>query len=347
MGTIKATPFGILPDGREVTAYTLQRDRLLATVLDLGATVADVKYNGNSIVRGFDSLASYLSADGYLGAVVGRAGNRIAGGRFSIDGKSYELFCNNGKNHLHGGKSGFNKKLWRAETRDGDEPSVTFSVISPDMDEGYPGQLSVAVRYTLTRRGGLRIDYTATADAPTVINLTNHAYFNLNGKGDILSHKLTLAADRYLPTDEGLIPTGEIKSVDKTPFDFRAEKTVGRDLDLSCRDLGVAGGYDHCFIFYPVKDPENCPRATLRGDISGLELRLYTDRPGVQLYTGNFLGDPRFPFRGGEAQTKRAALCLETESAPDAVNQSALDALGTTILRPGDEWRSFTEYVFS
>lgn len=347
MSGIKSEIFGKLPDGRAVTAYTLSRGSLTATILDLGATVADLSFDGLSLVRGYDSLESYYEADGYLGAVVGRVGNRIAGGSFRLDGREYSLFCNNGVNHLHGGKNGFDKKLWRAQPHAGDEPSIELSLLSPDGDEGYPGNLSVTVLYTLTSRGGLRIDYTFNTDAPTVANLTNHTYFNLNGKGDILSHTLTLAADRYLPTDNGLIPTGEIKSVEGTPFDFRSGKTVGRDIDKPCRDLELAGGYDHCFVFSPVAAPEDEPRAILRGDISDRELRLYTDRPGVQFYTGNFLGNPRFPFRGGVAQSKRAALCLETESAPDAVNQPQLDALGTTVLRPGVTRHSFTEYVIS
>lgn len=215
--------FGTLPDGRAVTAYTLTRGDIMAKILDLGATVADVRVAGVSVVRGYDTLDSYLHADGYLGAVVGRVGNRIAKGHFTLDGKEHTLFRNNGENHLHGGKIGFDKRLWRAEIHDGDEPSLLFTYVSPDGEECYPGDLTVRVRYTLTARGGLRLDYTAVTDAPTPLNLTNHMYFNLNGKGDILSHHLTLSADRYLPTDAGLIPTGEIKSVAGTPFDFAPE----------------------------------------------------------------------------------------------------------------------------
>lgn len=349
---IRHDPFGVTPDGRAVTVYTLKRGGMTVKILDLGATVADIRLDRGaageiSVVRGYDTLESYLNADGYLGAVVGRVGNRIAKGRFTLDGNEYTLFCNNGENHLHGGKFGFDKHIWRAEVKDAEEPSLTLTCISPDGEEGYPGSVVATVRYTLTARGGLRLEYLAVTGAPTPINLTNHMYFNLNGEGNILDHTLMLAADRYLPTDPGLIPTGEIKSVAGTPFDFRAGKTVGSDINSDCRDLELAGGYDHCMLFAGAQDPESDERAVLRGDVSGITMRMYTDRPGVQLYTGNFLGDPRFPFRGGEPQAKRAALCLETEAAPDAVNQPALNDICNTVLHPGDVYRSFTEYVFS
>lgn len=343
--------FGKTDDGRDITVFTLKRGKMTAKILDLGATVADIILDRGekqiSVVRGYDTADSYLHADGYLGAVVGRVGNRIAGGRFVLDGREYDLYCNNGANHLHGGKSGFDKKIWRADASDGDEPSLLLTCVSEDGEEGYPGCLVTSVRYTLTARGGLRLDYLAVCSAPTPLNLTNHTYFDLNGEGDILSHTLTLAADKYLPTDAGLIPTGEVRDVAGTPFDFRSGKTVGRDMDSDDTDLRLGGGYDHCMLFSLTDNAENDARAILRGDKSGIEMRMYTDRPGVQLYTGNFLGDPRFPFRGGETQIKRAALCLETEAAPDAVNQPHLNAICNTVLRPGDVYRSFTEYVFS
>ncbi len=352
MAELTSRPFGNLPDGRTVTEYTLTRGALSVKILDCGATVADIiltRDDGKaiSLVRGYDSIESYLGADGYLGAIVGRVGNRIAGGRFRLDGKTYTLYKNDGENHLHGGKCGFDKKMWHTEPMCDDTPELTLSCISPDGDEGYPGDLMVSVRYSLTARGGVRLDYTALTNAPTPINLTNHTYFNLNGDGDILSHTLTIQADRYLPTDESLIPTGMLKSVCGTPFDFRKEKRVGADFDLSNRDLGIAGGYDHCMLFSNVADVEREARVRLCGNLSGVVMDVFTDRPGVQFYTGNFLGNAKFPFRGGEEQQKHAALCLETEAAPDAVNRPHLNSISNTVLRPGDVFRSFTEYVFS
>lgn len=352
MAELTSRSFGTLPDGRTVTEYTLTRGALSVKILDLGATVADIIFTradgkAISLARGYDSLESYLGADGYLGAVVGRVGNRIAGGRFRLDGKTYTLYKNDGENHLHGGRCGFDKKLWRAEPMCDDTPELTLSCISPDGDEGYPGDLMVSVRYSITDRCGLRLDYTAFTNAPTPINLTNHTYFNLNGDGDILSHTLMIRADRYLPTDEGLIPTGMLKSVAATPFDFRESKTIGADLDMSDRDLGIARGYDHCMLFTRAEDTERETRIRLCGDQSGVVMDVFTDRPGVQLYTGNFLGNVKYPFRGGEEQQKRAALCLETEAAPDAVNRPHLNSISNTVLRPGDVFKSFTEYVFS
>lgn len=352
MHGISKEPFGTLPNGKKVTLYTLRRKGITVKLIDLGATVVDIvldRPDGTalSVVRGYDDLSSYLNADGYLGAVVGRIGNRIANGHFSLDGKKYTLYQNDGKNHLHGGKCGFDKRLWKVDEAPDGEPSLTFSLLSPDMDEGYPGDLIASVRYSLTERGGLRLDYTAACDAPTPLNLTNHTYFNLNGTGDILSHGISMKADSYLPTDKGLIPTGELRSVDGTPFDLRARTTVSHGFAAPNDDITLAGGYDHCMIFTSTGDPEHDARVSLVGDKSGIEMKLYTDRPGVQFYSGNFLGNPRYPFRGGETQKKHAALCLETEALPDAVNQPQLNAVCDTVLRPGNIYRSFTEYVFS
>ncbi len=341
-------PFGSF-GGAEVSAYTLSAGDLAVTVSDLGATILSVKLKLKSgevrdLVRGYDDIDSYLNAEGYLGAVVGRVGNRICRGKFTLDGKDYSLFVNNGANHLHGGKCGFDKKVYSlADISDGDEPSITFVSSSPDMEEGYPGQLDWSVKYTLTSKGGLRIDYRAVCDAPTPVNLTNHVYFNLDGCGTVAEHTLVMDADRYLPTDETMIPTGEIKPVDGTAFDYRTAKTLGEGMNSSERDVEIGGGLDHCMVFTDGKRGF-VERARVTGGKGDAELTLFTDRPCVQLYTGNFLGDPKFPFRGGEPQVKRAAFCLETQIMPDAVNHPNFT---NSVLRPGEVLETSTEFRFA
>lgn len=334
--------------GQNVYSYTLTSHdgRLQAVVSEYGARLLRlcVMVNGEmrDVVQGFDTLESYENAEGYLGAVVGRFGNRICRGRFTLDGKDYTLFCNDGENHLHGGECGFDKKVWQSSCADGDEPWVTFTTLSPDGDEGYPGNLNVSVTYTLTRENGIRIDYLATTDKKTVIGLTNHAYFNLAGEGDIGSHTISIDADRYLPTDRGLIPTGEIRDVTGTAFDFREYKKVSCALESDDGDIEIGGGVDHCLIFSSSTKTFQ-KRVSVVSPSCDLEMSVYTDRPCVQFYTGNFLGDPRYPFRNGVPQQRRHAFCLETEGMPDAINHP--DFLDCT-LAPGTEWRTSTEYRF-
>ena len=330
-------------DGREVSLYILKNDSLEVTLSDYGATIIRVRLalkNGEvrDLVRGYDDLASYMNADGYLGAVVGRVGNRICKGKFSLDGKEYELYCNNGANHLHGGKIGFDKKIYDVSI-DGD--SILFSATSPDGEEGYPGKLDYSVRYTLAE-SSLRLDYFAVTDKATPVNLTNHVYFNLMGAGTIYSHRISIDADRYIPTDDTLIPTGEIASVEGTPFDFREEKFISAGILGTHKDITIGGGLDHCVVFTDRGEGMH-ERVKVTSPDGLVTLKTYTDLPAVQLYSGNFLGNKKFPFRGDEKQIKRAAFCLETENMPDSVNHANFT---NTVLRPGEEYKNSTVYEF-
>ena len=330
-------------DGREVSLYILKNDSLEVTLSDYGATIIRVRLalkNGEvrDLVRGYDDLASYMNADGYLGAVVGRVGNRICKGKFILDGKEYELYCNNGVNHLHGGKIGFDKKIYDVAI-DGD--SILFSATSPDGEEGYPGKLDYSVKYTLSD-SSLRLDYYAVTDKATPVNLTNHVYFNLMGAGTIYSHRILIDADRYIPTDDTLIPTGEIASVEGTPFDFREEKFISAGILGTHKDITIGGGLDHCVVFTDRGEGMH-ERVKVTSPDGLVTLKTYTDLPAVQLYSGNFLGNKKFPFRGGEKQIKRAAFCLETENMPDSVNHANFT---NTILRPGEEYTTATVYEF-
>ena len=352
MMNIKKEIFGILPGGGEVFSYTLTNaGGMSVKILDYGGTVVELRApdkNGAfcDVVAGYDSLDSYLYADGYLGALIGRFGNRIADGKFSLDGVEYALAVNNGKNHLHGGRSGFDSKIWNVTVCDGDEPSLLLSYTSPDGEEGYPGELDITVKYTLTADNALSINYKATADKRTPVNLTNHTYFNLAGFdfGDILTHELAIDADTYLPTDEGLIPTGEIASVTGTPFDFREPKEIGRDIGAPDKDLLQAGGYDHCFNFVGGARGRIEKRIDLYHKDSGRLMEVYTDQPCVQVYTANFLNDTRYPLKSGVPQKSQSFICLETESMPDSPNHRSFT---DTILPPGEEYNYTTIYKFS
>ena len=331
-------------EGREVSLYILKNDKLEVTLSDYGATIIRVRLtlkNGEvrDLVRGYDDLNSYVNADGYLGAVVGRVGNRICRGKFTLDGADYELYCNNGVNHLHGGKVGFDKKIYDTVI-DGD--SVVFSATSPDGEEGYPGKLDYSVKYTLTDNS-LRLDYYAVTDKATPLNLTNHVYFNLMGAGTVYTHRITVDADRYIPTDDTLIPTGEVASVDGTPFDFREEKFLGAGILGTHKDITLGGGLDHCVVFTDRGEGMH-ERVKVTSPDGLVTLKTYTDMPAVQLYSGNFLGNKNYPFRGGEKQIKRAAFCLETEAYPDSVNHPHFT---NTVLRPGEEYKTATVYEFT
>lgn len=351
MMNITKERFGTLCDGRDVFAYTLKNaSGMSAKILDYGGTVVELRApdkNGAfcDVVGGYDTLDSYVQADGYLGALIGRFGNRIANGKFTLDGVEYTLAANNGKNHLHGGTCGFDSKILDVTPCDGDEPTLLLRYTSPDGEEGYPGTLDVTVEYVLRADNALFINYKATTDKRTPINLTNHSYFNLAGFdfGNILTHELKIDADSYLPTDESLIPTGEIASVEGTPFDFREAKKIGRDIGQHHKDLLQAGGYDHCFNFTGGSRGKVEKRIELYHEESGRLMEVYTDQPCVQVYTANFLNDARYPFKLGIPQKTQSFICLETESMPDSPNHSGFT---NTILSPGEEYNYTTIYKF-
>ena len=337
-------------DGKEVYNYTMKnRNGMTVTVSEFGGAIVEIRVpdkfgRSSDVAGGFDSLRDYVLADGYLGAIVGRTANRIANGKFKLDGKVYHLYLNNGKNSLHGGKVGFSHRLWNVKPEDGEEPRLVLSLVSPDGEEGYPGTLNVTVVYELLSNNALAIRYEATTDKKTIVGLTNHTYFNLGGyaSGKIYDHVLQIEADSYLPTDEGLIPTGVFQPVEGTPFDFREPKAIGRDIDADNADLKTAGGYDHCFCFTGGATKEPVLRIMAYEPNSGRILKVYTDQPAVQFYSGNFLGGSEFPMKGGYPCQKQTAFCLETQAFPNAVNRKEFPSV---ILKAGERYESTTEYV--
>ena len=331
-------------DGKDVFLYTLTNAKgVQVKISNYGATVTswvspDKNNKPSSIVLGFDSLSGYLAKPPYFGAVVGRYGNRIAKGKFKIDNTQYTLATNNGSNALHGGLKGFDKQVWDASTQNDSTASLLLSYTSKDGEEGYPGNLKVTVRYTLTNDDELKIEYNATTDKPTVLNLTNHSYFNLTGdvSNSILDETLMIDADNYTPVDTTLIPTGEIKPVKGTPFDFTKAKKIGLEIGA------VSGGYDHNFVLNK-KDSSLQKIAALKDSISGRTLEVFTTQPGVQFYTGNFL-DGTLSTPGAKKINQHAALCLETQHFPDSPNQPKFP---TTLLLPGEQFQSVTVYKLS
>ena len=299
----------------------------------------DKKGNFNDIVLGFDTLDEYVNDNPYFGCIAGRFANRIAGGKFSLEGKTYQLAQNDGANHLHGGERGFDKVLW--EARASTANSLTLSYTSKDGEEGYPGRLEVEVTYTLTDDNELRIDYAAATDAPTIVNLTNHSYFNLSGADDILAHEVHLNADSFTPIDDGFIPTGELKEVAGTPFDFRAFIPIGARIHDDNEQLKFADGYDHNWVLNgQAGDLRRV--ATVREVETGRVLEVFTTQPGVQFYSGNFL--THVNGKGGRIYKKRAGFCLETQHFPDSPNQPHFPS---AVLRPGNRYEEITVFKFS
>ena len=349
---IKKELFGVLADGKEVYAYTLSNQNgMEVKILSYGGALAQIKVPDRKgcftdVIGGYDCLESYVGGDGYQGALIGRFGNRIAKGNFTLDGKEYNMFINNGVNHLHGGEFGFNAKVWDVTEVDGEEPALVMHIVSPDGEEGYPGNLDLTVTYTLSKQNGLSLRYVATTDKATILNLTNHTYFNLGGyaSGSIHPLQLWLDADSYLPTDDTLIPTGEIRSVEGTPFDFRTMKEIGKDIGAENIDLKLAGGYDHCLNFVGGETKEPVKRGELYDPSTGRVMEMYTNQPCVQFYSGNFLTNEEFPFKGGYKQVPQTLLCLETQHMPDSINH---ENFTNCVLRPGEVYDYTTEYRFS
>ena len=340
--------FGTTSDGTTIDRYTLTNTRgLEAEIMTFGGIITALRVpdrNGapGDVVLGFDTLAPYLRKHPYFGALVGRYANRIANGQFELDGTTYTLAQNDGSNHLHGGPEGFHQKIWAAQPRDtSDGPSLELSLVSPDGEEGYPGNLSVTVVYTLTDQNELRIDYTATTDQATVLNLTNHSYFNLSGGGDILGHEMQLFSSRFIPINDNLIPTGEIRPVEGTPMDFRTPTPIGARIDNDDEQLCNGLGYDHCWVLD--KAPDALGHAARAYDpASGRTLDVYTTQPGVQFYSGNML-DGSLTGKNGQIYAKRTGFCLETEHFPDSPNQPQFPS---TVLRPGETYQQTTIFRF-
>jgi aldose 1-epimerase len=350
---MKPSTFGVLADGREILEYTLDNSAgMSARFINYGATITslsvpDREGNIEDVVLGYDSLQGYVNGSEYFGAVVGRYGNRIGKGQFLIDGQQYQLTINNGENHLHGGKIGFNKVLWEAEVlNDSDMPAVRFRYVSPDGEEGYPGTVALNVTYTLTDDNELRIDYEGMTDKPTILNPTQHSYFNLSGKftETILGHTLMIDADRFTPVDEGLIPTGELASVENTPLDFRQSQTIGARIDDSFEQLVLGQGYDHNWVLRDYTgDGKIHEAAQLYDPSSGRLMTVFTDQPGIQFYSGNFL-DGSAIGKNGIVYGHRTGLCLETQVFPDSPNKPDFPS---AILKPGQVYRQTTIYQFS
>ena len=348
---VTQAPFGALPDGKKVTLFTLTNaSGAEVKLIDFGARVVSLKVpdrqgTSRDVVLGYDDLAGYQSDKSFFGAIVGRYGNRIAAGKFTLDGKTYQLDTNDGANHLHGGAQGFYKKLWQAApVKSKDGPAVKLTYVSAAGEGGYPGKVTLAVTYTLTRDNGLRIEYHGTTDKPTILNPTNHAYFNLSGDPaqTILDEELQIDADQTTPVGPGLIPTGALADVAGTPMDFRKPTKIGARIDAKDEQLALGKGYDHNWVLRK-HDHKVAQAAELFDPRSGIVMQVLTDQPGLQFYSGNFL-DGTVHGKGGVAYQHRTALCLEAQDFPDSPNHPNFPS---RILRPGQQYKQTTIYRFS
>jgi len=343
-------PFGVLARGREVDLFVLKNAQgMEASITTYGGivtalTAPDRDGRFADIVLGFDSLEGYLAGHPYFGAIIGRYGNRIGKGLFTLDGQEYTLATNNDENHLHGGIVGFDKVVWDAEGREtSGGPQLTMRYLSADGEEGYPGNLEVVVTYTLPNNNELFINDTATTDKATPVNLTNHSYFNLagHGNGDILDHEMQINADRFTPVDSSLIPTGELRNVGGTPMDFRESVTIGARIDDDDEQIGFGLGYDHNWVLTS-DGSELTLAASVLEPTTGRVMEVLTTEPGVQFYAGNFL-DGSLTGKNGELYNRRYGFCLETQRYPDSPNRPEFP---TAVLRPGEKYRTTTVYRF-
>ena len=347
---VQRAPFGHTPEGQSVDIFTLtNKSGVEVRIMTFGATLVSLKVpdrNGHmgDVVLGFDSVDPYLAGVPYYGATIGRYGNRIASGSFVLDGVTYQLPKNNGPNSLHGGDKGFDKRLWSAkpfETKLG--PGLRLTYVSADGEEGYPGQLTAQVTYQLHNDNSLSIDYKATTTKPTVVNLTNHTYFNLTGdpQHDILGHLLTIDADKFTPVDSTLIPTGELAAVAGTPFDFRKPTAIGAHIDADNEQIRFGPGYDHNWVLVKPKPGAMTTAAVLSDPESGRVMEIRTTEPGLQFYSGNFMDGK--PSGQGTVYNHRTGLCLETQHFPDSPNRPSFPS---TVLRPGHTYASHTVLIF-
>ena len=327
--------------GQDVYAYTLDNGKgLSAEILNYGGIITRLVFNGTDVVLGWDNLEEYINNRGCYGALVGRNSNRIENAEFELNGKTYKLFANHIKSNLHGGPEGFNKRIWDAECVDDKEPSLILRLISPDGDQGFPGEVHVKVTYTLTLDNAIKIHYEAESDQDTIINMTNHSYFNLNGheSGSVENCRLWMASSFYTPNNPECCPTGEILPVDGTPFDFREEKTIGENLAIKHKQIELFDGYDHNFVL----DGRGLRKATVyTGDKTGISLEMYTDCPGVQIYIPTRKPDGK--TKDGAAYCRYNAICLETQAFPNAMKHSHFP---TTVVKAGEKYDSVTEYRF-
>lgn len=348
---VTEAPFGQMPDGEAVELFTLKNaNGMTVEIASYGATITSIQVpdrdgNMGEVTLGFDNLEGYLAGHPFFGVVAGRYANRIANGQFRLNGQVYDLAKNNGPNHLHGGIEGFDKKLWDAKSFDADDGiGVELTYVSPDGEEGYPGTLTSKVTYTLTDDNAIQIDYEARTDAPTVINLTNHAYFNLKdaGASTILGHEIMINADQYIPTDDTNIPLGPLADVADTPFDLRAPKLIGAGINQDDEQITFGYGYDHTFVINR-ESGGLALAAEVYEPTTGRVMEVLTSEPGVQFYTGNHL-DGSLTGKDGVTFQRRSGFCLETQHYPDSPNQADYPS---TVLRPGQTYRSTTAYRFS
>jgi aldose 1-epimerase len=348
--SITRAPFGVTRDGQPVEVFTLRNaNGVEARIINYGGTVLSLKVpdrNGQfgDVVLGFDTLAEYEQKSPYFGCLIGRYGNRIAGGRFTLNGVIYQLATNDGPNHLHGGIKGFDKRVWKVERAEvtPQGPQLVLSYLSPDGEEGYPGNLHVTATYTLTKDNGLRLDYRATTDKDTIVNLTQHSYFNLAGHGDILGHVVYLNADRFTPVDATLIPTGELRPVEGTPFDFRKPTAIGARIQQDDEQLRYGRGYDHNWVINK-KPGELALHARVVEPTTGRVLEVLSTEPGLQFYSGNFL-DGTLKGKYGQVYAHRSGFCMEPQHFPDSPNKPNFPSV---VLKPGQEYRNTIIYRFS
>lgn len=348
-GKLLAENFDTVIDGKKIGLYWIKNDSTEVALTNYGGRIVGLWVPDRSgkmtdVVVGMKNLEGFINSnERYFGATIGRVGNRIARGKFKLNGKEYNLPTNNNGNTLHGGNQGFQDVVWDAEQPD--EKTLVLRYKSPDGEEGFPGNLDVKVTYSVTKNRGIKMEYEATTDKATPVNLTNHAFFNLNGEGSgtILDHQVQLYANQFTPVDEGLIPTGEFKDVEGTPFDFREVHTIGERIESENEQLKNGVGYDHNFVLNGTKEDGMNKAATVIGDKSGIKMEIFTEEPGIQFYSGNFM-QSKNTFKSGAKDDYRTAFALETQHFPDAPNQPEFPSI---ILEPGDTYHTVSIYKFS